>query len=114
MASAASTAPTKPLVSTIPSASKGISCILTFIVVEIKVDVRFAGANLSPQAARIKTTGVRDRDQRSDQSNVQCPTSNVPSSRILTQTNLSTKNEPGNRRTLDMDVGLWTLDFRQF
>jgi hypothetical protein len=38
MASAASTAPTKPLVSTIPSASKGISCILTFPVVEIKVD----------------------------------------------------------------------------
>jgi hypothetical protein len=40
IASAASTAPTKPLVSTIPSASKGISCILTFVVVEIKVDVR--------------------------------------------------------------------------
>src|SRR5215210_3023837 len=54
MASAASTAPTNPLVSTIPRASKGISCILTFIVVEIKVDVRFAGANLSLQARRIK------------------------------------------------------------
>src|SRR6185503_10895704 len=38
IASAASTAPTKPLVSTIPSASKGISSILTFSVVEIKAD----------------------------------------------------------------------------
>src|SRR6266404_3027145 len=58
IASAASTAPTKPLVSTIPSASRGISCVLTFLVVEIKVGLLVSGVNLSPRARRIKTSGV--------------------------------------------------------
>jgi len=43
------------LVSTIPSASKGISCILTFVVVEIKVDVR-----LQPQTYHRKREESRD------------------------------------------------------
>src|SRR6266852_1757982 len=68
IASAASTAPTKPLVSTIPSASRGISCVLTFLVVEIKVELLVSGVNLSPRARRIKTSEVRAevRSQRSE------------------------------------------------
>src|SRR6478672_2652453 len=63
MASAASTAPTNPLVSTIPSASRGISCVLTFLVVEIKVELLVSGANLSPRARRIKNRGQKSEQK---------------------------------------------------
>src|SRR6185436_9468062 len=65
IASAASTAPTKPLVSTIPSASRGISCVLTFPVVEIKVGLFLVLRK--PITARAKNQEKADvRGQKSE------------------------------------------------
>src|SRR5688572_31767424 len=63
IASAASTAPTKPLVSTIPSASKGISVSSLFLVVEIKVELLFLASTYhrAPEESRHQRSEVRDQ-----------------------------------------------------
>src|ERR687896_354569 len=62
IASAASTAPTKPLVSTIPSASKGISVSSLFLVVKIKVELLFLASTY--HRAREESRDARYRTER--------------------------------------------------